>query len=129
MYITPLFTQLWGPILVAIGLGFFFSRKYYVTIYRDLEKESFAVFFFGIFAMMLGMIHVAMHNFWGSLVEVIVSILGWGLLVKGVICVTFPGVAERGGDWAIKTGLFRAAGVITLILGIYLSWFGYFTQF
>ncbi|MBY0294341.1 hypothetical protein K2Q08_03355 [Patescibacteria group bacterium] len=124
--ITTLLAQVWGPILVAIGLGFFFSTKYYVSIYRDLEKESFAVLFFGMFAMAGGIVHVMLHNTWTTLPQIIVSLLGWSLLIKGVICVTFPKLADRGGDWALSTKIVPAAGGISLLLGVYLSWISYF---
>ncbi|MDP1624921.1 MAG: hypothetical protein Q8L64_04080 [bacterium] len=126
MELTSFFAQIWGPILVAVALGFFFSRKYYITIYRDLEKESFAVLFFGMVAMAAGIVHIMGHNVWGNLSQVVVSLLGWGLLVKGIICVTFPGLADRSGDWAIHAKVVPAAGVIALVIGAYLSWVGYF---
>jgi uncharacterized membrane protein len=126
MDITALFAAVWGPILVAVGLGFFLSTEYYTRIYRDLEKESFAVLFFGMFAMAAGIAHVLMHTLWGSLPQILVTLLGWGVLIKGVICVTFPKLADRGGDWALNANVVPAAGVICLILGVYLSWVGYF---
>lgn len=126
MDITTLLAQLWGPILVAVGLGFFLSTKYYVTVYRDLEKESFAVLFFGMLAMAGGIAHIMAHNVWGNLPQVLVTLLGWGLLIKGVICVTFPKLADRGGDWALNAKVVPAAGGFALLLGAYLSWIGYF---
>lgn len=126
MDITTFLAQLWGPTLIAVGLGFFFSTKYYVSVYRDLEKESFAVLFFGMFAMAAGIAHILAHNIWGSLPQVVVSLLGWGLLLKGIICVTFPRFADRGGDWALNAKVVPAVGIITLIVGAYLSWVGYF---
>ena len=126
MEVTTFLAQLWGPILVAVGLGFFFSTKYYVKIYRDLEKESFAVLFFGMFAMAAGIAQILAHNVWGSLSEGIVSLLGWGVLLKGIICVTFPKLADFGGEWALDKKVVPAAGAIALLLGAYLSWIGYF---
>lgn len=126
MELTTLLAQIWGPILVAVGLGFFFSTEYYVRVYRDLEKESFAVLFFGMFAMAGGIAHILAHNIWGDLPQIIVSLLGWGVLIKGVICVTFPKLADRGGDWALNAKVVPAAGGFALLLGAYLSWVGYF---
>lgn len=126
MDITTFLAQIWGPILIAIAFGFFFSTKYYIRIYRDLEKESFAVLFFGMVAMAGGIAHILAHNIWGNLSQIIVSLLGWGVLIKGIICVAFPKLADRGGDWALNTKVVPAAGIIALILGAYLSWVGYF---
>ena len=126
MDITTFLAQIWGPILIAIAFGFFFSTKYYIRIYRDLEKESFAVLFFGMVAMAGGIAHILAHNIWGNLSQIIVSLLGWGVLIKGIICVAFPKLADRGGEWALNTKVVPAAGIIVLILGAYLSWVGYF---
>ncbi len=126
MDITIFFAQIWGPVLVAIGLGFFFSRKYYIRMYRDLEKDSFVVLFFGMFAMSTGIIHVLAHNLWDTLPQIIVSILAWGLLLKGIICTTFPGLADRGADWALNMKVVPSAGGIALLIGVYLSWIAYF---
>lgn len=126
MTITTLLAAIWGPILLAVGLGFFVSTKYYLSIYRDMEKQIFAVFFFGLFAMATGILHIFIHNVWGSVSEIVVSLLGWGLLVKGIICVAFPGLADRSGDWVLGIKLVPAAGALAFILGAYLSWIGYF---
>ncbi len=126
MELTTLLAQIWGPILVAIGIGFFVSKSYYVTIYRDLEKESFAVLFFGMFAMAAGIAHVLVHNSWDTLSQIVVSLLGWGLLLKGVVCTTFPRLADRGGNWALGAKMVPAVGAIALLIGLYLSWVGYF---
>ena len=126
MDITTFLAQVWGPVLVAVGLGFFASRAYYVKIYRDLEKETFAVLFFGMFAMAAGIIQLLAHNVWGTLPQVVVSLLGWGLLIKGIICTTFPKLADKGADWTLDAKIVPAAGGIALLIGAYLSWVSYF---
>ena len=126
MDITTLLAQIWGPILVAVGLGFFFSKKYYITIYRDLEKEPFAVLFFGMLAMAAGIAHILAHNVWGNVSEILVTLLGWGFLIKRIIFVTFPGLADRSGDWVLSAKIVPMAGIGALVLGGYLSWFAYF---
>lgn len=125
METTTFLAQLWGPVLVAVGLGFFFSRKYYLTIYRDLEKETFGVLFFGMSAIAAGIAHVLAHNTWGNFPEGLVSFLGWALLIKGIVCTTFPVLADRGGEWALNAKIVPAAGGVALLLGAYLSWVGY----
>lgn len=126
MTITTFLAAIWGPVLLAAGLGFFVSTKYYLSIYRDMEKQVFAVFFFGLFAMATGILHIFIHNVWGGVSEIVVTLFGWGLLIKGILCVTFPGLADRSGDWVLAAKLVPAAGVLALLLGMYLSWIGYF---
>lgn len=126
MDITILLAEIWGPVMIAVGLGFFFSRPYYMQVYRDLEKDAFAVVFFGMFALASGIGHVLVHNAWDTFPQIVVSLFGWSLLVKGFVCTTFPGLADRGGDWALNSKMLPTVGSFVLLLGLYLTWVGYF---
>ena len=118
--------QVWGPVLLAVGLGIFVSREYYNKIYRDLEKETLAVLIFGMVGMAAGIIHIALHNTWGTLPEVVVSFISWGLLAKGALFLIAPRVVDRAGDWwAADSKRITIAGALTVIVGAYLSWIGY----
>lgn len=117
--------QIWGPILLAVGLGFFVSKKYYTSLYRDLDKQSFAVFVFAMFAIAFGIVQVQAHNTWGSFAEIVVSLLGWGLLVKGIMFAIWPDFVDRAAEWESKSKLIPVAGALMLILGAYLTWVGY----
>lgn len=126
MDITTFLAQLWGPILVAVGLGFFFSRSYYVKVYRDIEKVPFAVLFFGMFAMAAGIAQISAHNVWDTSPQIIISLLGWALLLKGIACTTFIKFVDRAGDWALGFKAVPLDGIAALVIGGYLSWFAYF---
>ncbi|MEK7187265.1 MAG: hypothetical protein AAB691_00260, partial [Patescibacteria group bacterium] len=82
MDITIQLAGIWGPVLLAVGIGFFVSTKYYAKIYRDLEKESLAVLIFGVAGMSAGIAHVSIHNLWETAPQIVISLIGWGRLVK-----------------------------------------------
>ncbi|HEY0908221.1 MAG TPA: hypothetical protein VGE35_02620 [Candidatus Paceibacterota bacterium] len=123
---TVFLAQIWGPIMIAVGLGIFASRKYYVRLYRDLEKEMLAVLTFGIMAIALGIMHVNLHNIWGTFNQGLVSLFGWALAVKGFIFLIVPGFADRWGNWAAASPKWIPfVGVAALVIGGYLSWFAF----
>lgn len=123
---TTLFlAQIWGPIIFAVGLGIFVSRKYYIRIYRELEKDALAVLIFGMIGMAAGIVQVNAHNVWDTLPQILISLLGWGLLIKGTVFAVVPRIVDRGGDWAADSKLIPAVGALMLLLGAYLSWFAY----
>lgn len=125
MYITLFFTQLWGPVLLAIGLGIFISRTYYVKLYRDLEKNSLAVLSLGIMFMIVGIIQTASHNVWQTLPQIIISVLGWVTLLKGFVFLAIPKIVDRAGDWEAKSKLIGVAGGAMLVIGVYLTYLGF----
>lgn len=125
MHVTILLAQIWGPVILAIGLGVLVSRDYYLKIYRDLEKETLAMLIFAMVAIAVGIIHIRIHNVWGYFSEILISFLGWALLVKGLMFAIAPKFVNRAGDWAAKAKLVPVAGILMLIIGVYLSWIGY----
>ncbi len=125
MDITVFLAQIWGPIMIALGLGIFTSRSHYVKIYRDLEKEPFAALVFGMFATALGIMQIGAHNAWNTLPQILVSVLGWGLLLKGLVFIVAPRLVDRSGNRAIKSGLLPIVATAVLIFGVYLAWVGY----
>lgn len=125
MDITTFLASLWGPVILAVGIGIFVSRNYYTKIYRDLEKDALAVLIFGMVAMTAGIAHVTLHNAWSSLPQIIVSLLGWGLLIKGALFIIVPNFVDRAGNYWVNKKLIPFAGTLTIIVGVYLSWIAY----
>ena len=122
---TVFLAQMWGPAILAVGLGIFVSRKYYIKIYRDLEKETFALLVFGMAGIAAGIAQVSFHNVWDTMPQIIVSLLGWALIVKAAVFTIAPNVVDKWGDWAADSKLIPVAGAFLLIVGAYLSWFAY----
>ena len=125
MDITIFLAQVWGPILLAVGVGVFFSRSYYIKIYRDLENSPLAVLVFGMAAMAAGIAQLHFHNSWNTFPEIIVSFLGWGLLIKGAVFLIAPSFVDRAGDEWANHKLIPLAGGIMLLIGAYLTWFAF----
>jgi len=116
-----------GLILFAMGIGIFTSRKYYIKIYRDIEKETLAMLAMSIGMIAVGVVWVTQHNLWDSTPAVIISLLGWGSLIKGFVFAIFPEwIDKMGNRFAKSSGLFNFAGFVLLLLGAYLSWIGFY---
>ncbi len=126
METTVFLASLWGPALLAVGLGIFFSRKYYMRMYHELEKETLAILCFGMMAISVGIAQIHFHNVWNTLPQILVSLLGWLTLVKGFATTVAPGFVDQGGDWTVKSKILPYSGGLMVILGLYLSLVGYF---
>ena len=125
MDLTTMFSQLWGPVLVLIGAGIFVGSTHYRALYRDLKSEPFAAFVFGIFATVLGLGHAGMHTHWGTLQEIIITLLGWGLLAKGAVFVVAPDLAAAGGRLVTSRAAVYVIRVLLIALGGYLTYVAY----
>lgn len=126
MDITVFLAQIWGPIVLAVGLGMFISRAHYARIYRNLENEALAILVFAMAGIAAGVLQVTSHSLWDTPAQIIISLLGWALLIKSVMLAILPGAADRLGDWAADARLITVIGAVMLLAGGYLSWIGYF---
>jgi hypothetical protein len=119
---TLLVSQVAGPLYLALGLGFFVSRSTYEQLYKQMRKEPSNLMTMAILAMVLGIVIVLNHNLWGSTLEVIVSVMAWGALVKGVLLAVFPGQMTNFAENLPLPKMLPWAGVVCLVIGGYLSW-------
>ena len=123
---TIFLAQLWGPTILAVGIGVFVSRKYYVKIYRDLEKDALAVLIFGMVGMAAGIAHILAHNSWNTFFEGLISFLGWGLLIKAAMFTIVPDFVAKAGDWWVSNKRVPIAGALSVIAGLYICWMAFF---
>ena len=126
MDLTTFLAQLWGPVILAAGIGVFLNGAYYVKIDRDIEKGPLALLMFGLFGMTAGIAQILFHNAWGTIPGIVVSLLGWGLLIKGAVFIVAPRFVDKTGDMWAKKSLVPVSGTLMLVIGAYLSWIGYF---
>ena len=124
---TILLAQLMGPILIAVGLGFLFNRGFYSKMAKDFEQHDGLMYLAGIFTMLLGLLMVLNHNIWELNTVGLITLLGWATLVKGAVILIMPKLFRKQIHACLtKKCLISMAGVITIALGGYLAWFGFF---
>ncbi len=117
---------LWGPALMAFGVGILVSKDHYVRIYRSLGQEPFAMLVFGLLAVALGVWHVHAHATWNTAAEAIVSLLGWALLLKGLVMAIMPQWSVDKSAWfGSNQAWLTGAAAVTVGVGAYLSWIAY----
>ena len=123
---TMFLAGLWGPAILAVGIGFFVSREHYLRIYRDIQREPFALLAFGMAGIAAAIAQISVHNVWGTLPEMLISFLGWAMLLKSLAFMIMPNITDKVGDnVASKSTLVTTAGIIMLVAGGYLTWLAY----
>ena len=125
MDITMFLARIWGPAMLAMGIGIFMSPEYYIRVYRDLQKETLAVLTFGLAAIAAGIAQIFTHNIWGTLPQMIISLMGWMLMIKGFALTILPQLVDKSGDWTADKNLIPYGGFVLIVLGFYLSWIGF----
>jgi len=118
--------QIIGPILLALGVGIYLSPAYYKKLYRNLENETVGVVLAGAVILAAGISMVHSHNVWGTPLEIIISFLGLASIVKGIILLAYPKMADQFGDSVANTSFFSILAPVVILLGGYVSYVAYF---
>lgn len=90
MELSILIARITSVVYLAAALGAVFSRDYYRRIVDDLFKNAALIYLMGFTAVILGFLIVNYHNIWVKDWTVLITILGWLALMKGVLIIAFP---------------------------------------
>ncbi|MBN1870979.1 MAG: hypothetical protein JW800_00235 [Candidatus Omnitrophica bacterium] len=119
--------RIFGLCYLIIGTGLLFNRKALRMVMEDFCKNAALVFFSGMFALVVGVVIILKHNIWVADWTVIVTIIGWAGLIKGVWLIVFPDSASKFMQFYQKNeGLLLAHSIVALAFGVVLTFFGFF---
>jgi hypothetical protein len=118
--------RLLGPLLLLPGTGLFVNRAAFRTMAADLVRSVTLVYLFGLMDFAAGLAIVLNHNVWVASWPVLITLIGWLLLVRGTIRVLIPqtlmGYAEK---MFHGTLVYPISGGVLTVLGLVLCYFGY----
>ncbi|MGZ5862938.1 MAG: hypothetical protein ACXWKB_06605 [Methyloceanibacter sp.] len=122
--------RLMGPVLLTIGVGMVMGMLTEGEGYSSLLKEFISsralIFVTGVLALVAGLAIVNAHNLWVPDWRVIVTVLGWLMIVRGIMNLVFPATVQTLGDRMIASHAGVLAGAaLTIVLGAIFSIMGY----
>ena len=122
--------RLMGPILLVIGIGMACGLMMEGAGYSNVLKEFIAnralIFLTGILALLAGVAIINVHNVWVPDWRVIVTVLGWLLVLRGIMLLVFPLTVQVFGDRVATSEAGVTAGAaLTFVLGAVLCIMGY----
>ena len=128
---STLIARLMGPLLLVLGVGMLIGllgdgEAEYMTMLRGFMADIPLIIVFGMLTLVAGLAIVNAHNLWVPDWRVIITVLGWLAIIRGVVAILFPVKVHELGETAMATSTGPTTGaIITLVLGGILSWMGY----
>ena len=122
--------RLIGPIMLVIGIGMAFGLMMEGAGYSSVLKEFIAnralIFLTGVLALLAGVAIINVHNVWEPDWRVIITVLGWLLVLRGIMLLVVPLTVQVFGDRvATSQGGVTAGAALTFVLGAILCIMGY----
>ena len=117
-----------GVIYLAFGLGLIFNRAYYKQAFTKMMEDSTYTILSGFMAIILGFIVVEYHP--GSTEDwtIIITIIGWIAIVKGILLLAIPksfnvfqSIFEKNSSLNIMTFFVFVFGLIFINLGFFMT--------
>jgi hypothetical protein len=119
--------KLIGPVFIAGGLGMLFNTAIYRAMFEHALHDHILIYLSGILALLAGLAIVAAHNEWKWHWSLIITLLGWCAIIGGAVRMIAPQVIESVGmSFLTYPNFFMIDGVVAVLLGVLLSYFGYF---
>jgi len=110
---------------LVYGLGFLISTKFYEDQLKNSDKsDSLAITLQGAIHVHIGIVIVTNHFLWDNLLAILVTILGFGYLAKGIALIVFPSATLKSTKTSVK--MLRISGIGFIIIGLVLGYLSYF---
>ena len=125
--LTIFLSKLLGLYVLLISLVILIQRPLMLETVAALMHDRPALLILGATALIAGLAIVISHNIWtGGVLPVVITVIGWLLLLRGVTLLAFTPAAlgEMLGDLHFVQ-LYYVYGCVDLIIGLYLTYAGF----
>ena len=115
-----------GPFLVVASVSILLNAKACQRMYKEYVKSPGLTYLAGTYALLLGLLMIQFHNLWVAGWPIIITILAWMSVLKGVLILIFPNYIKRFTKlFTSNPTILRVDGVVILVIGLFLSYVGY----
>jgi len=121
-------SKLFGLYFILVALPMMIHKQAVVDMVTALFRDPAMMFMLGLLTLVAGLAMVLAHNIWsGGALPVVVTIVGWLALIKGVMFLLLfsADASELYLGTFHYSQLFYLYMAICLVLGIYLTWGGF----
>ena len=119
--------KLFGLYIVAIAVGMLVNRRRTLAAIDEMARSGPWMLFSGMVATAVGLAVVLGHEVWaGGALPVLVSMVGWAALLKGLTLMLIPGervaAVYKGAGFERWFGVWMAA---VLAFGLWMAWLAF----
>ena len=118
--------QIIGLLFCIDAVGVLVNTTFYRRIVEEFIESLALCYLGGILALFFGLFILNFNNAWTADWTVIITIIGWLSVVKGVLLIVFPNVYLQFANWMrMGDAMMRYMGIIYLLLGLFLTFKGF----
>jgi uncharacterized membrane protein HdeD (DUF308 family) len=122
MELSILVAKMAALVYLAAGIGALSGALNFKKLADDFTKSSGLTFISGFMTLIAGVALVEFHNFWVKDWTVLVTIIGWACLLKGLMLMVYPKYLSTFKS-VYKNNKFL--GLLLVVLGLVFGYFGF----
>ncbi len=118
--------RLLGPLLFVVGVGILLNPRAFRTMAVEVVGSLTLVYLFGLIDFAAGLAIVLTHNVWMASWRVLITLIGWLMLIRGALRILLPDTVMGYAAKIVRNKrIYPIAGIVLIILGVTLCYFGY----
>lgn len=106
-------------------LAIIIRYKLHIAMEENAAKYPTTIHLSGFLFLMLGILLTVSHQVWTWDWRVVITILGWLILVKGIMRIVFPDTVKKLIEKKKNDKRFLLAEIVTFIISVYLLYQGF----
>jgi hypothetical protein len=128
MEISILIAKIIGIIYLSFGVGLLFNQQFYKNEIPKLLANTAYLILGGFLAIIIGSVIIENHNFWVKNWTVVITIIGWIALIKGIVLIAFPTKMTIYKPLFENKSFFKILIPCIIIFGLIFIYFGFFSN-
>jgi hypothetical protein len=122
MELSILVAKIISLLYLSTGISALTGQTTFKGILEDILSSRALSFTLGLIGLILGMLLVEYHNFWVKDWTVLITIIGWASLIKGVMLIAYPQSLGWFKSWYKNAQVF---GTLAIAIGLLFGYFGF----
>ena len=78
-----------------VGISIFLHRQFWAEMLVEISDQKSVLILFGFFFLPFGLLIVKVHNVWVLSPLVVITLLGWAMIIKSIAWLVFPHQIRR----------------------------------
>ncbi len=125
MELSMFIAKIVGVLYLAMSVGVLVGGLDLKKLYSEIMKSPALEVLMGMMAVILGLLVLEYHNVWTSDWTVLITIIGWLALIKGVLIIAYP-KALTIFDPIFKSSFVNIMPYFIFVFGLIFAYFGFY---
>jgi uncharacterized protein YjeT (DUF2065 family) len=125
MCLSIFLAQVIGCYLVLVGLAMLIHQNRFKKLINDFLSHSTLISLSSSICLIFGLLIIADHNVWVGEWPMVITIIGWILILKGILRLFFPDAFVKLMKDLTEKSPYMVMCWVRILVGLYLVWAGF----